>query len=242
MTNTVKFVRVTKVHDSEKDYLTVGKLYPVQRIDEDGDYHVIDDENDENYVDSRDGELVEGKEVVKCTQLLTGDRDKFVVEDLYEVLSTDPDGDVRVKDKNGDKSLLVTRQFERVYVPASPAKEPAKKYVRVTRLLPIDKRLNNITVGKVYKVLEKVDRHVRVTDDKGERTVLASYQIEYVEGPEPGTKTKVKVINPSDMDSLVLKKGDVLDVIREIDHSYVVHVNGTGSWHINKERVVEVNY
>lgn len=388
MTNTVKFVRVTKIEDNEKDYLTVGKLYAVQHIDDEGDFHIIDDENDPYYVDKWNSELVEGKEVVKCTELLVGDDDKFIVGDLYEVLSTDSDGDVHVKDKNGARTLLVKDQFERVYAPA-PETKPAKKYVRVTRLtsadkarkgfilhkvyevvdtvrgsdvvvidehgkrglllasqidfvdspvmyirvkelvgydhekrnftvgkvykvvrktqhdnfivkddygaesvlikrqiehvegpklaaktehvrvtrlLGVDKRNNSFSVGKVYKVLEKtVGGHVLVIDDNGKRTGLISSQIEYVEGhvltvdmpsitidgrhlsslvfnPEPETKTKVKVINPSDVDCLVLKKGDVLDVIREIDHSYVVHVNGTGSWHINKDRVVEVNY
>lgn len=449
-----RYVRVTKIEDNEKDFLTVGKLYAVQHIDDEGDFHIIDDEDDQYVVDKWNSELVEGKEVVKCTELLFGDRDKFVVGDLYEVLSTDSDGDIRVKDKNGNRTLLVKVQFERVYAPepepeAAPVVESSKKYVRVTRLtdgdkvrkdfildkiyevldtawgsdvvvtdehgkrglliasqieyvekptshvrvkelvgydherrnftvgnvykvvrkterdnfividdngaesvlikrqvehaeepkpaakteyvrvtrlLPVDKRRNNFTVGKVYEVIGKVDRHVRVIDDKGERMVLASYQIEYVEEPfkkrvrvtrllsidktrknfklghtyevveedisgchvividEQGeraalissqyepivaaqkateltvngrkvsslvfnpmqeavpVKTKIKVVNPSGIDRPVMKKGDVFDVIRETEHSYIVAIRSTGTWHVNKERAIEINY
>lgn len=237
MTNTVKFVRITKIQDNEKDYLTVGKLYAVQHIDNEGDFHIIDNENDPYYVDTWNSELVEGKEIVKCTQLLIGDDDKFIVGDLYEVLSTDSDGDVRVKDKNGDRTLLVKDQFERVYAPA-PDTEPAKKYVRVTRLTSADAAGKDFILHKVYEVEDTAwGSDVVVTDEHGKRGLLLASQIEFVDSPV--MYIRVKELVGYDHEKRNFTVGKVYKVVRKTQHDNFIVKDDKGAESVLIKRQIE---
>lgn len=235
MTNTVKFVRVTKIEDNEKDYLTVGKLYAVQHIDDEGDFHIIDDENDPYYVDKWNSELVEGKEIVKCTELLFFDDDKFIVGDLYEVLSTDSDGDVRVKDKNGDRTLLVKDQFERVYVPAT---EPAKKYVRVNRLTNADKAGQDFILHKVYEVVDTAwGSDVVVIDEHGKRGILLASQIDFVDSPV--MYVRVKELIGYDHEKRNFTVGKVYKVVRKTQHDNFIVKDDYGAESVLIKRQIE---
>lgn len=241
MTNTVKFVRITKIQENEKDCLTVGKLYAVQHIDNEGDFHIIDDENDPYYVDKWNSELVEGKEIVKCTELLIGDDDKFIVGDLYEVLSTDSDGDVRVKDMNGDRTLLVKDQFERVYVPApeaAPVKESGKKYVRVTRLTNGDKIRKDFTIGKVYEVEDTAwGSDVVVTNEHGKRGLLLASQIEFVE--KPTSHIRVTELVGYDHEKRNFTVGKVYKVIRQTERDNYIVKDDKGAESVLIKRQIE---
>lgn len=241
MTNTVKFVRVTKIEDNEKDYLTVGKLYAVRHVDDEGDFHIFDDEDDMYYVDKWNSELVEGKEIVKCTELLIGDDNKFVVGDLYEVLSTDSDGDVRVRDKNGDRTLLVKDQFERVYAPAPeavPVVEPAKKYVRVTRLTSGDKSGKDFIIDKIYEVLDTAwGADVVVTNEHGKRGLLLASQIEFVDGPV--MYIRVKKLIGYDFEKRNFTVGKVYKVVRKTERDNFIVKDDYGAESVLIKRQIE---
>lgn len=110
-------------------------------------------------VDKKEEEKEVRKEYVEVTELLYGDVEKGVsIGDVFEVSSTDSDGDVRVFLNDDYTNYLLTKvQFKYISEVDYFTKLSNKdKYIKVTQLL-YDDHLQGIKVGDIYRVTKVFD-------------------------------------------------------------------------------------
>ena len=148
-------------------------------------------------VDKKEEEKEVRKEYVEVTELLYGDVEKGVsIGDVFEVSSTDSDGDVRVFLNDDYTNYLLTKvQFKYISEVDYFTKLSNKdKYIKVTQLL-YDDHLQGIKVGDIYRVTKVFDNeNVNISLSDSSQYLMARRQFEYV--PKPDIKEPVEQCEP----------------------------------------------
>lgn len=148
-------------------------------------------------VDKKEEEKEVRKEYVEVTELLYGDVEKGVsIGDVFEVSSTDSDGDVRVFLNDDYTHYLLTKvQFKYISEVEYFTKLSNKdKYIKVTQLL-YDDHLQGIKVGDIYRVNKVFDNgNVNISLSDSSQYLMAKRQFEYV--PKPDIKAPVEQYEP----------------------------------------------